>query len=99
MIVQYDKIGSNIEYCIMSKFCKILCNKMLINKRAFASHSRAMYHLSKEEYDKLYHSKEVTESMIECKICHKYFPPIVKQPFEPIPGKIKSWTPSNSKPH
>ena len=60
----------------MSKFCKILCNKMLINKRAFASHSRAMYHLSKEEYDKLYHSKEVTESMIECKICHKYFLPL-----------------------
>lgn len=55
--------------------CKI-CGKNLNDMKGLASHSRVAHHLRTEEYNELYHKKEITNEMIECKICHTYCLPL-----------------------
>lgn len=55
--------------------CKI-CSKELNDKRGLASHSRTAHHLTREEYNNLYHKKEITDNMVQCKICNEYCKPL-----------------------
>lgn len=54
----------------------LICNKELADMHSLASHSRAAHHLTKEEYNNLYHKKEITDDMIQCKICNEYCKPL-----------------------
>ena len=54
----------------------LICGKELADMHSLASHSRAAHHLAKEEYNNLYHKKEITDDMVQCKICNMYCKPL-----------------------
>lgn len=54
----------------------LICDKELADARGLASHSRTAHRLTKEEYNNLYHQKELTDDMVQCKICNEYCKPL-----------------------